>query len=132
MSGSGRRATSVGFSQHRFGCEGHGCGGGEAYLATGFDVGFRLDLRTTGSIIPWFRLGGITTQVEAPMSVVGTSDPSSTGLGGEVGLGVYIGATSAVALVPSVRYAAVNTELPDGRRLRMRYVVADVALALAF
>ena len=53
-------------------------------------------------------------------------------MGGEAGIGLYIGVFSPVALVPGIRVTAVNTELPGGSLLRMRYVVADVALALAF
>lgn len=132
LSGAGRRATSVGFSQHRFGCEPLGCGPEGTYTATGFDVGFRFDLRTRGAVIPWVRAGVVTTQVEVPSAVASGDGLSSLGLGFEAGAGLYIGASSPLALVPGIRFTAVNTELPGGDRLRMRYIVADIALALAF
>jgi hypothetical protein len=57
---------------------------------------------------------------------------SSLGWGGEVGLGVYLGATSSVSLNPGIRLVAVNTELPGGSVIHMRTIVADLGLALAF
>jgi hypothetical protein len=49
-----------------------------------------------------------------------------------LGVGVHIGAASQIALAPAVRVAAVNARLPAGAVLRMRYLVADVALVLSF
>jgi hypothetical protein len=132
MAGQGRRALYGGFSQHRFGCAEAGCATDGRYVATGFDVGFRFDLRSTGSLVPWVRLGAITTRVEMPALPGAQEGVSELGFGGEVGAGLYVGVSSPVALVPGVRLAAVNTELPGGALLRMRYVVLDVALALAF
>ena len=130
--GEGRRALFVGFSQHRFGCDAAGCARGGQYVATGFDLGFRWDLRTRGSVIPWIRLGAVTTRVEVPDLPAPDTGVSKLGIGGEVGLGVYIGASSPVALNPGIRFSAVNTELPGGGLLRMRYLVADFAITLAF
>ncbi len=132
FSGSGWRTFYVGFSQHRFGCEAAGCGAGLDYIATGFDVGFRFSLRSTGSVVPWIRLGAVTTHVEVPGFAGVQEGVSALGIGGEVGIGLYIGVSSPVALVPGIRATAVNTQLPGGSRLHMRYVVADLALALAF
>ena len=53
-------------------------------------------------------------------------------MGAEVGAGVHIGATGMIALNPGVRVVAVSTELPGGSMLRMRYLVADVAIVLLF
>lgn len=132
MAGQGRRALYGGFSQHRFGCEAAGCAADGEYVATGFDVGFRFDLRSTGSLVPWVRLGAVTTRVEMPALPGAQGGISKLGIGGEAGVGLYVGVSSPVALVPGVRLTAVNTELPGGELLRMRYVVLDVALALAF
>lgn len=132
MSGSGRRTLYGGFSQHRFACEDAGCPAGGDFVATGVDAGLQVNLVTRGSVLPWIRLGGLTTRVESPGMPGSPEGVSSLGWGGEVGLGVYLGATSSVALNPGIRVVAVNTELPEGSVIHMRYVVADLGLALAF
>ena len=132
MSGSGRRTLYGGFSQHRFACEDAGCPKGSDFVATGVDAGIQVNLLTRGSIVPWLRLGGLTTRVESPGLPGSPGGVSSLGWGGEVGLGIYLGATSPVALNPGIRMVAVNTELPGGSLLRMRYIAADLGLALAF
>jgi hypothetical protein len=132
MSGSGRRTLYGGFSQHRFPCEDAGCPTGSDFVATGVDAGIQVNLVTRGSIVPWLRLGGLTTRVESPGLSGSPEGVSSLGWGGEVGLGVYLGATSPVALNPGIRMVAVNTELPGGSLIRMRYIAADLGLALAF
>jgi len=132
MSGSGRRTLYGGFSQHRFACEDAGCPTGSDFVATGVDAGLQVNLVTRGSVVPWLRLGGLTTRVESPGLSGSPEGVSSLGWGGEVGLGLYLGATSPVALNPGIRMVAVNTELPGGSLLRMRYIVADLGLTLAF
>jgi hypothetical protein len=132
MSGSGRRTLFGGFSQHRFACEDAGCRAGSDFVATGVDAGLQVNLVTRGSVVPWLRFGGLTTRVESPGLAGSPEGVSSLGWGGEVGLGVYLGATSSVALNPGIRVVAVNTELPEGSVIHMRYVVADLGLALAF
>lgn len=132
LSGRGRRSTYVGFSQHRFDCVNAGCETGGRYVATGLDGGFRLSLCTRCLVSPWVRLGALTTRVESGGLPGSPAGVSRLGFGGEAGIGVYIGARRAVALNPGLRFAAVNTELPGGALLRMRYAVLDVGLALAF
>ena len=132
LAGSGRRTFYVGFSEHRFACESAGCAGNGEYVATGFDVGFRFNLRSTGAVVPWIRLGAVTSKVDVPLLPGALGGVSALGVGGEAGIGLYIGMSSPIALVPGIRLTAVNTELPGGSLLRMRYVVADVALAVAF
>lgn len=132
FSGSSRRTLTVGFSQHRFGCEEVGCADGGAYVATGMNLGVRLNLRTTGDVIPWLLLGGRSVRVELPERGARPRGLSTLGFGGEAGVGVYIGTFRSLALNPGFRMAAVNTELPGGELLRMRYWVADLGLSLAF
>lgn len=132
FSGSSRRTFYLGFDQHRFTCADAGCPEGGRYVATGFDAGFRLNMRTTGTVIPWLRAGAITTRVESPGVPGSPEGVSDLGFGGEVGLGVYVGAWRPVALNPGVRLVAVNTTLPGGSLLRLRYAVVDLGLALAF
>lgn len=129
---SDRRTVYAGFNQHRFGCVDAGCAEGGRYVATGFDVGMRLALLPGRTFVPWIRLGAITTRVETadlPSPDAGVSD---LGFGGEAGVGVYIGPNSTVALNPAVTLSAVNSELPGGTTLRLRYLTATLALVLAF
>lgn len=130
--GDGRRTLYAGFSQLRFGCEDAGCGSGGRYVATGFDVGLRLALVTGRSLIPWVRFGAITTRVETDDLGGSNAGVSDLGFGGEAGLGVYVGSASAVALNPSITYSAVNTRLPGGSDLRMRYLKAYIGIVFAF
>ena len=132
LSGAGRRSTYVGFSQHRFGCVNAGCASGHQFVATGFDGGFRFGLCTRCLVSPWLRLGALTTRVESGGLPGSPAGVSRLAFGGEAGFGVYIGARSAVALNPGLRFAAVNTRLPGGALLRMRYAVLDIGLALSF
>jgi hypothetical protein len=132
LSGKGRRSTYIGFSQDRFGCVDAGCALGGSFVATGMNAGFRFSLRTRGGVIPWIRVGALTTRVESegvPGSPAGTS---KLAYGGDAGFGVYVGAWNFVAINPGLRIAAVNTALPGGALLRMRYAVLDLGLALAF
>ncbi len=132
LSSAGRRVTYVGFSQHRFGCAAAGCASGERYVATGVDLGTGVSLLRRGPVIPWIRLGAMTTRVEMPATTTTQAGVSALGFGGEVGLGLFLRTSRAVSLSPSVRYTAVNSGLPGGGVLRMRYLVADLSLVLGF
>lgn len=132
LPGGGRVAPYVGFSQHRFGCEDAGCAAGGRYVATGFQGGVRIVPLPGRSILPWVRLGAVTTHVETDALGGPAAGVSDLGVGGEVGAGVHIGGASQLALNPGVRLVAVNTNLPDGSTLRLRYIVADLAVVLAF
>lgn len=129
---SSRRTLTLGFSQHRFGCEAAGCSADGSYVATGVNLGLRFNLVPTGDVVPWLRLGGRSVRVELPERGSHPAGTSKLGFGGEVGAGIYIGAFQSFALNPGFRVAAVNTELPGGELLRMRYWVADLGFALAF
>lgn len=132
LPGGGRWTPYVGFGQHRFGCEDAGCAEGGLYVATAFHGGMRVALLPRGSIIPWLRVGAHAANVEIdalPGSLAGLSE---LGLGGELGGGVHIGGASQIALNPGVRLVAMNTSVPGGARLRMRYVIADLAVVLSF
>ncbi len=132
LPGGGRRSFYVGFSQHRFGCADAGCPSDGRYVATGFHAGYRIALVMNRSIFPWIRVAALTTRVETDALGGSNAGVSDLGWGGELGVGVYIGAASPVAINPGIRLAAVNTTLPGGELLRMRYLVADVSIALAF
>ncbi len=132
LAGGGRWTPYFGFSQHRFGCENAGCAAGGQYVATGFRAGVRLIAFPGRSVLPWLGVGALTTHVEAGDLGPANAPLSDLGVGGEVGLGVHIGGGSTIALAPAVRLAAVNARLPDGVILRMRYLVADVAIVLSF
>ena len=132
MPGGGRWTPYVGFGQHRFGCEEAGCAEGGLYVATGFHGGLRVALLPGASIIPWLRVGAHAAKVESDALPGSAAGISELGVGGEVGAGVHIGGASQVALNPGVRLVAVSATLPGDERLRMRYLVADVAVVLSF
>jgi hypothetical protein len=132
LAGGGRWTPYVGFSQHRFGCEDAGCDSGGQYVATGFRAGLRLVPFPAWSVLPWLGMGALTTHVEAGDLGAANAGLSKLALGGEVGVGVHIGSASQIGLEPAVRLSAVNARLPDGSLLRMRYLVADLALVLSF
>jgi len=132
LAGGGLWTPYVGFSQHRFGCEDAGCPSGGKYVATGFQAGVRVLPLTGGSVLPWLSVGAVTTHVEAGDLGAAFAGVSDLGVGGELGLGLHIGAASQIALNPGARFVAVSAELPDGTDLSMRYVVADLALVISF
>lgn len=126
------RTTMVGFSQHRFQCEAAGCDVDGSWVATNVEVGFRYNLRIDPRVIPWIRVGALTTRVELDDHPDHREAVSDLGYGGEVGAGFLIGPNGPVAFSPGVRYTAVNSGLPGGGLLRMRYAVADLGLVIAF
>lgn len=132
LSGSGRRSTYLGFTQSRFACTQAGCASGHPFVGTGVNGGFRWGLCTRCSVSPWLQLGALTTRVESPGVRGSPSGVSKLAFGGAAGFGVYLGAWRSVALDPGIRFVAVNTRLPGGPMLRMRYAVVDVGLVLAF
>ncbi|MFQ5537261.1 MAG: hypothetical protein ACE5GJ_07385 [Gemmatimonadota bacterium] len=132
FSGAGRRTATLGFSQHRFRCRKAGCPPGSSFVATNLEAGLRLNLVTRGEIVPWVRGGVLTTRVELDPLPGSPGGTSRAGFGGEVGLGVYFGAFRTVAFNPGVRITAVNTRLPGGALLRMRYWVVDLGISVAF
>lgn len=132
LAGGGRWTPYVGFSQHRFACEDAGCASDGRYVATGFRGGLRWVSLPGRAVLPWLSAGAITTHIEAGDLGGAYAGVSDLGVGAEVGVGVHIGGASQIAVNPGVRLAAINTELPDGTLLRMRYLVADVALVLSF
>jgi len=132
LAGGGLWTPYVGFSQHRFGCEDAGCASAGRYVATGFQAGVRVIPLPGGSVLPWLSVGAITTHVEAGDLGAANAGVSELGVGGEVGVGLHIGAASQIALNPGVRLVAVNATLPDGTDLHMRYLVADVAIVISF
>lgn len=132
LPGGGRWVPYVGFGQHRFGCVDAGCPEGEPYVATGFHGGYRIVPVPGRNVLPWLRLGVLTTRVETDALGGANAGVSELGVGGEVGVGVHFGGASQVAVNPGVRIAAVNSRLPGGTILRLRYLVADVAVVFSF
>lgn len=132
LPGTGRRGLYGGFSQHRFGCEDAGCASGGRYVATGFNIGFRIALLQGYSTVPWVRVGAITSKVETGDLAGPDAGVSDLAFGGEVGLGAYIGSRSPVAVVPAVLFSIANTKLPSGSTLSLRYVTAQLGIAFAF
>ncbi len=124
----------AGFSQHRFGCPTQGCGLESDFVGTGFDIGSRILLRSSGMFVPWTRLGWITYSVEGDFQEGGerTSAVSERASGWEAGGGVAIVVTRKLALNPGVRYSTVSPDFHGRGELRMRYLVVDLGLLVGF
>ena len=130
--GGGWRTWYAGFSQLRFGCRDAGCPPDQPYVATGVNAGVRLAPAPASRVIPWVAVGVLTTRVESPGAGSSPAGVSSLGWGAEVGAGLWVQATRYLAVTPGVRLSRVGTELPGGERLSLRYLVADLGLALTF
>lgn len=130
--GGGWRTWYAGFSQLRFGCADAGCPSGEPYVATGVNAGVRVSVAPGSRVAPWVGVGVVTTRVESPGVGASPAGVSTLGWGGEVSAGLWVQATRYLAVTPGVRLSRVGTDLPGGARLSLRYLVADLGLALTF
>jgi hypothetical protein len=128
---SSSRQLYLGFSQHRLDCTDDGCGGDGRYIATAWDLGMRFDLRE-GDPVPWLRLGLTFPRVERERPAPLDAEVSSLGVGIEAGVGVRVGLGGRLSLSPGVRFGAVDTGLPSGGTLRLRYLAADLGLVVGF
>jgi hypothetical protein len=118
-----------GFSQHRFDCGGDGCPGGE-YVATTWDFGAQRTLGALG----WLRAGMLFARLERDFAG-GTSPAhatSSLSLGAEAGAGLRIPLRGRMSLTPGIRYGWLNTRFRDDGLVEMRWLAADVGLAIGF
>lgn len=129
---AGSRTLYAGFHQNRFGCEDAGCAADGRLVETGFNVGVRLTLLRNRLVMPWLRIGAITTRIETGDLPAPNAGVSDLGWGGEAGAGLYIGGDRSFALNPMVTVAAVGSELPGGSSLKLRYVTAHLGLVIAF
>ena len=121
----------IGFSQHRFDCARDGCPGAE-YVATAWDTGMQRTLGRTGPA--WIRLGVAFARVERDFATPdgprrGTSMLS---LGLQAGAGVRVPIRGRLSLTPGARYEWLNTQFRDGPLVRMRWLTADLGVALGF
>lgn len=132
LGSSGRRSLYAGFAQLRFPCGAAGCPPGDPWVATGVNAGVRFALWGGERVIPWVALGVLTTRVESPGVAGSPAGVTELGYGAEAGAGLYLAMGGAVALTPAVRIARADTDLPGGRRLGLRYLVADLGVALTF
>ena len=121
----------IGFSQHRFDCAADGCPGAE-YVATMWDTGMQRTLGFRGPV--WIRLGVLFARVERdfarPSGAVRAT--SRLGLGLEAGAGARVPIRGRLSITPGVRYDWLNSKFRDGPTLRMRWVTADLGVALGF
>lgn len=137
LPGAGWRTLYAGFSQHRFGCEAAGCDADGRYVATGFNVGVRIVPVDGGPVIPWLRLGVVTTRVEtgdlaATPSAAADAGVSDLGFGGEAGAGILVRLGRSVGWSATGLYTLVNTDLPGGSSLPMRYLAVQTGFSLLF
>ena len=82
-------------------------------------------------MVPWIRAAAITTRVETPDLPDPNAGVSALGFGGEASVGVFIG-TDWIGVTPTVSYAFVDTDMPGGDPLSMRYLTAYLGLTLPF
>ena len=127
----GRPAIYAGFSQHRFGCHDAGCAAGGTFVATGFNLGIRLALLRGHRVTPWLGVGAVTTRVETGDLPAPNQGVSDLGFGGEAGAGLYVG-WDRIALQPMVTWTMVDSDLPGGSTLGLRFLAAHLALAFPF
>lgn len=140
LASTGWRTLYAGFSQHRFECRAEGCPPDDLYrdryVATGFNVGLRIVPVRSRRITPWIGIGGITTRVEtrAPSAIPEDIDREVSDLGfgveGGVGLSVRLGGSfdwSAAGLA-----SWVDTTLPNGSSLPLRFVSVQTGITLLF
>jgi hypothetical protein len=132
LHGTGWRSWYVGFSQRRFSCEDAGCSAGDDYRATGFNAGVLGVLERGQAVQPFFKLGAVTTRVETRSLPAPDGGVSDLGFGGEAGVGVALMPQSLVAVTPSVTVTTINSTLPGGESLQMRYLTASLAIVFRF
>ena len=124
----------VGFSQHRFGCRRDGCpagaDGAREYVDTNWDLGMQ---RTLGKYL-WLRAGFLFGRLERDFDVAGrpARRVSSLSAGAEGGAGFHFPIQSRIWIGPGVRWGWLNTRFPDHGLVRMRWLAADVGMALGF
>jgi hypothetical protein len=128
---SDRFAIQLGFHQHRFGCEPAGCAADGEYVATGFDLGLRFSLLTGHRVFPWISAGGVTTRVETDALPAPDAGVSKLGWGVKAGAGLYIG-LGWVAVHPKVSFGTVESELPGGGTMGLRWVAATLGVSFPF
>lgn len=121
----------AGFGQDRFECPAGTCDGEDELVATGFDLGLRLLLRSDSRIVPWIGAGGLSYRVERQ-----TTERASTltprAWGWEAGAGVYIVLSERIYLDPSTRFRSLDLDRDGPGELRVRALVMDLGLVLAF
>lgn len=138
--GGGWRTLYVGFSQHRFECHAEGCVPDDIYrdryVATGFNVGLRVVPVRSHRVTPWIGVGAITTHVETRAASVipenidrGVSD-LGFGLEGGAGLSVHLGGSFAWSAAGLASW--VDSTLPNGSTLPLRFVSVQTGITLLF
>ncbi len=130
---SGLISYVAGFSEHRFGCADAQCGEAVDFVSTAWDLGLRVNLRRTG-IAPWVSLGATAATFAAHVETGGvmTTENSDRGWGYEVGAGVRVPVGGPFAINPGVRYGRSEVDFASRGTLETRYIIADLALVLAF
>ena len=129
----------VGFSQHRFGCDGTTCGVADEVVTTSWDIGARINLRS-GPVVPWIRAGVVAhvAELESSARPAGGASPvfsrltSDRGWGFEGGAGVMITVAPRLAINPGVRYSRVTPAFDGIGDLEMRFLSMDLGLVLGF
>ena len=133
----GRWSPYIGFHQHRFGCEDAGCVPDGRYVSTGFHLGLRILPFSDGPVVPWIRLGGVAARMEtgdltATSLVAGNAGVTDLGFGGQAGVGFMVGLGRSAAWSASALASTVDTHLPAGDALPLRYLSVHTGVTLVF
>jgi hypothetical protein len=123
----------LGFSQHRFGCDGNVCPDGRDWVSTGFDVALRVVMGGR-RFRSWLQAGLHTHRVEGRVRLDGgvRSLVSQGGGGYEAGGGILVRIGDRMSLAPGLRYGDGNVPFSGRSSLRPRYVVLDLGLIVGF
>lgn len=128
---SGRWGSYFGFGQDRFECPSDRCAREDELVATGFDLGLRVLLFSDSRVVPWIGGGGLSYRVERHRTGA-PSTATGRGWGWEVGAGSYLVLSERVYLNPSARLRSLDLDRGEPNELRVRAVVVDLGLVLAF
>jgi hypothetical protein len=130
--------AQLGFSQLRFDCSASGCPDGKDVM-TAWDIGAQRTFGAQGPV--WLRTGLLFGRLERELALPGASagqpsqltrEVSLLSLGAEAGGGVRIPIRGRLSLTPGARYGWLNTKFANHPVVRMRWLAADLGIALGF
>ena len=128
--------AKLGFSQDRFDCTADGCPSGE-YVLTSWDIGAQRTFGQNGPV--WLRAGLLFGRMERDVFVPTFAPPTMTSaivselsVGAEGGAGFRIPVRGRLALTPGARYGWLNTKFANRPVVQLRWLAADLGVALGF